>query len=247
MEAALTSRAPCARLQAVADAIAPGATVADIGTDHAHLLAWLSARGHIARGIGIDVASGPLTQARRTLSATRLAGITLRQGDGLQPLEVGEVDTVVLAGMGGARIMRLVDAAPRVVQPLQRLVMQPNTDWVAMRRWILEHGWALHDERMVCDRGKFYLVLVVQPQPGSQPGWTEDALHLGPRLLEARDPSFVAWLRHEQGRVQRALQGARAAQSHDDPRVTALHDHAQRLTRALTTREAAGNGTLERM
>ncbi|MCH9682526.1 MAG: class I SAM-dependent methyltransferase [Deltaproteobacteria bacterium] len=234
MEAQLkVSRIPSLRLRTVADCVAPGAVVADIGTDHAQLLAWLRIQGRITAGLGIDIAAGPLAQARRTLAATRTEGVTLRQGDGLSVLTPGEVDTVTIAGMGGARVIRMVDAAAAVVERLTRLVLQPNSDWTAVRRWLAARGWVLHQERMVEDRGKFYVVWAIQPRPGPAASWTEDELHLGPRLLLERPPAFTAWLQRERARVDQALRRASVAGPTKGPRLAALRAHADRLSRAL--------------
>lgn len=226
-----------ARLAAVADAIAPGASVADVGTDHALLLAWLRATGRIVRGVGIDLRPGPLAQARRTLQTTtdtaNTAEVELRRGDGLSPLRPGEVDTAVLAGMGGATILRLLEAAPQVVARLTSVVLQPNTDWTEVRRFIARRGWPLRDESMVHERDKFYVVLRVDPRPGPPARWSEDELRLGPRLLAARCPTHLAWLRHELARTDRALRRVSRHRAPDDPRRRALHAHAQRLARAL--------------
>lgn len=236
MEARL-SRELSARLRAVAEAVPTGSRVADVGTDHAQLLAWLRASGRIAGGIGIDVVAGPLEQARRTLAAVGVEGVELRRGDGLQPLRPGEVDVVVLAGMGGARIVRLLEAQRQQVEGLRMLVLQPNTDWVLVRRLIAERGWSLLGERMVEDRGKFYVVLTVEPRPGPAPQWSEDALLLGPRLRIERTPEFVAWLRHELRRTESAQRRASRARDRSDsqpsPRETALRVHAEHLRRAL--------------
>lgn len=232
VEAAL-GRGLSARLRAVADAIPAATRVADVGTDHAQLLAWLRAQGRIHSGIGIDVAPGPLAQARRTLAATGVDGVELRRGDGLQPLQPREVDVAVLAGMGGARILRLLDASASVVAQLDALVLQPNTDWVAVRRGVAARRWELAHESMVEDRGKHYVVLVVRPQPAADPGWTEDELALGPRLLAERPPAFLAWLRDEQQRTQRALARATASPRPDVSKLATLRAGAERLRRVL--------------
>lgn len=226
-----------ARLHAVAEAVAPGASVADVGTDHALLLAQLRATGRIARGIGIDLRPGPLAQARRTLEAAGTARVELRRGDGLTALRPGEVDTAVLAGMGGATIVRLLDAAPLVVARLDALVLQPNTDWTEVRRFIARRGWSLRHESMVQERGKFYVILSVDPRSAEPPRWSEDELWLGPRLLAAPSPTHQAWLRHELRRVDRARRRVGLHRAPDDPRLRDLHDRARRLRRALVSED----------
>jgi tRNA (adenine22-N1)-methyltransferase len=250
VETAALSLSP--RLRAVAEMVPAGARVADVGTDHAQLLAWLVVRERVSAGIGIDVNTGPLAQARRTLAAAGIEGVELRRGDGLAVLRPGEVDVVVLAGMGGARIVRLLEACPAVVDRLRGLVLQPNTDWVLVRRWVAARGFLLAGEAMAEDRGKLYVVLDVRPRPSeggpseggpreggpseAVPAWSEDELELGPRLLEERPPAFVAWLRHELRRTERAAARVTAGHrlgSEPDPRLSALHQRAERLRRAL--------------
>lgn len=237
VEAAALRLSP--RLRAVARLVPAGSRVADVGTDHALLLAWLVAHGGASAGIGIDVHAGPLEQARRTLAAAGVSGVELRQGDGLAPLAPGEVDVVVLAGMGGARIVRLLEARREVVERLQALVLQPNTDWVLVRRWVMERGMTLAGEVMAEDRGKHYVVLDVRPtaQIAHRAQWTEDELELGPRLLVERPPTFLAWLRHELDRTEHAA--ARVAMRREpgdppaDPRLIALRRRIALLRRAL--------------
>ena len=219
----------------MAELVPAGARVADVGTDHALLLAWLRAHGRASAGIGIDVNAGPLEQARRTLAAVGVEGVELRRGDGLTVLRPGEVDVVVLAGMGGARIVRLLDACPAVVGELRGMVLQPNTEWVLVRRWVAARGCSLAREAMVEDRGKFYVVLDVQPRRSeAATAWSEEQLELGPRLLVERPPAFVAWLRHELRRTERAATRVAArARLEPDPRLIALHQRAERLRHAL--------------
>ncbi|MEM9457238.1 MAG: class I SAM-dependent methyltransferase [Myxococcota bacterium] len=222
-----------ARLHAIANAIPAGARVADVGTDHAQLLAWLHAAGRITRGIGIDRRPGPLAQARHTLHTTNTVGVELRLGDGLTPLRPDEVDTAVLAGLGGLTMVRLLEAAPAIVERLTGLVLQPNTDWTEVRRFIARRGWSLEDESMVEDRNKFYVVLRVDPRPGPPLRWSEDELLLGPLLLLTRPPAHTAWIHHELRRIDRALHRIERHRDQNDPRAQDLRTHARRLRRAL--------------
>ena len=229
MDAALIRLSP--RLRAVAELVPEGIAVADVGTDHARLLAWLRARGRVTRGIGIDVVEGPLRQAQQTLAAAGVGGVELRRGDGLRPLRAGEVDAVVLAGMGGAKMVRLLEGSRGLVPTLARLVLQPNTDWARVRRWVMDRGELL-DERMVEDRGKFYVVLAIRPGIGAPPRWDEDDLLLGPRIRRERPAAFEAWIRHELRRVERALARAERGRDDGDERLRELRARRERLTAA---------------
>lgn len=214
------------RLAEVARHVLPGRPMADVGTDHAQLPASLVASGRVPSAIAIDNKAGPLEGARKTLLDAGLSAVELRRGDGLAPLRSGEVATVVLAGLGGARIVRLLEAWD-ALPSLQRLVLQPNTDWPAVRQLVGRRGFALVHETMVTERGHAYLTLVVDPSVTVDNPWCndDDALVLGPQLRVDRPAAWQRWVVEEHDRLQAALRTARTAGASD---VTALQ---QRLAR----------------
>ncbi len=202
---------PGPRLLSLADRVIPGRPIADIGTDHGLLPCWLLAEGRVPVAIGIDLRPGPLRAARQTAADWGLSGdprLSLRQGDGLQPLAPSEVDTVVIAGMGGLRIAALLHAAPRQRAALRRLVLQPNTEAPALRAALQDLGWRLVDEVICVEGGRDFLTLVAEPGAGAP--LTDAELLLGPVLLRDRPPSFLAWLGREKARLQAAAVAAQA-------------------------------------
>jgi HAE1 family hydrophobic/amphiphilic exporter-1 len=213
------------RLRAVAELVLRDRAMADIGTDHARLPAWLLGTGRVPRAIASDIGEGPLEEARRQLAG---APVELRRGDGLGVLEPGEIGTVVIAGMGADTIRSIVDGSPEVAAELERLVLQPNTGWVAMREWIAKHRWTLEDEVMVEDRGKFYVVFAVRPQAGENPGWDALDLELGPILRKRKGEVWRAWIDAERERVSAAMA---EIERHGDPSSDAAS--ALRSRRAL--------------
>ena len=190
--------------------------MADVGTDHAQLPVSLVASGHVPSAIAIDNKAGPLEHARKTLLDAGVRSVELRRGDGLVPLSPGEVATVVLAGLGGARIVRLLEAWP-ALPSLQRLVLQPNTDWPAVRELVGRRGFELTRETMVLERGHAYLTLVVDPSATVDNPWCddEDALVLGPQLRVDKPPAWRTWIASERARLQGALEQARRAGASD--------------------------------
>ncbi len=98
------------RLRAVAALVTSGGTVADIGTDHAYIPIYLIQTGAVSRAIAMDVNQGPLARAREHIAQYGLeASIETRLSDGLAALRPGEADSIVIAGMGGALMVRILD------------------------------------------------------------------------------------------------------------------------------------------
>jgi len=201
-----------ARLREVARHVLAGEPMADIGTDHALLPTCLVHEGTVPSAVAIDSRPGPLEHARATIKDFGVGNVDVRLGNGLLALRPGEAATVVLAGLGGAKIMALVDAWP-ASSALPRLIVQPNTDWARVRRWVAQRGFGLEAETMLYGGGHFYITLVLSPNVQTVHPWADDhdAWVMGPLLRHQRPAVWWAWIDAERKRLQRALGRARGA------------------------------------
>src|SRR5262245_22370460 len=142
------------RLAVVASFVPEGSVAADVGAGHGRLAAHLLRSGRCRRVVVVELSPSELA-----LSA-QVPGLERRLGDGLAPVRPEDgVDTVVVAGMGGAAIAGIVVRRPREV-PIRRWVLQPQTEAGHLRGRLLEDGLGLAAERLVEDTGRFYVVLV---------------------------------------------------------------------------------------
>ena len=181
-----------ARLQAAADLVLPGLPLADIGTDHAYLPLYLVKAGICPRAVASDKAISSIRAAIDLISAQDVSGrISPRCGDGLSVLEPGEVATIVLCGMGGLLMSDILQKGMRVLQKTRRLVLQPQSHIEAVRWWLAAHGWRIIEEKIVENKGFFYVLLAAEP---GKMVLTELEAEFGPYLLCKRDPVFRAWL-----------------------------------------------------
>ena len=90
------------RLRAVADLVTAGYQVADIGTDHAYIPIFLTETGKTDYAVAMDVNKGPLRKAQENICAYKMEEqIETRLSDGFSALKVQEVQSAVIAGMGG--------------------------------------------------------------------------------------------------------------------------------------------------
>ena len=149
------------RLAAIAQMVRPGRITADIGTDHGHLIVWLAAAGRIPRGFACDVNPKPLEKAVR---AAREAGVAqlvdCRLSDGLAALAGEPVEDIVIAGMGGELIARILEESPFSPREKggQRYLLQPMTKPDLLRQWLGEQGYGLERERCVEEGGFCYSI-----------------------------------------------------------------------------------------
>jgi tRNA (adenine22-N1)-methyltransferase len=140
------------RIKRLASCVARGERVADIGPDHGYLGIWLARQGVTDQVIMTDIAEGPLAIARR--NAEEYGGFDFRLGDGLAPLEPGEVDTVVIAGMGGETIIGILAADIEKTRSFPKYVLQPRTKAELLREWLTSAGFRITAEDTVPERGR---------------------------------------------------------------------------------------------
>lgn len=147
------------RLRLLAGWVPPGARLADIGTDHGYLPVWLSLRGQVSAAIASDLRKGPLEHARETGRLYGAAGIDFRLGNGLEGIAPEEADVIVIAGMGGENIASILEAAPWTADGAHTLLLAPHTKAEVLRRFLMDHGYAIRREALVEDRGTLYPVM----------------------------------------------------------------------------------------
>ncbi|MFZ5590398.1 MAG: tRNA (adenine(22)-N(1))-methyltransferase [Bacillota bacterium] len=204
-----------ARLSAIVRLIPPGSVVVDVGTDHAQLPIYLLISGLCPRALATELNRQPY---QRALAAVREAGLTgkidVRLGDGLSPLLPGEADVAVLAGMGGATMSKIIQAAsPAVLAGIKRLVLQPMADAGPLRLFLARSGFALVAEELVREGGQIYPVIAAEP--GEELCSDQMILELGPRLYEQRHPLLAALLAQQITDLDRVLAGLQKARRQD--------------------------------
>ncbi len=149
------------RLQRIADEITPGCSFADIGSDHALLPVYVAQHKLVQRAIATELNAGPLEQAQRQVRASGLTHmIDVRGGNGLEVLQVNEVDVISIAGMGGSLISTILEQGKDKLRGVHKLILQPNVGEEHVRRWLVQEGWFLTHEIILEEDNHIYEILV---------------------------------------------------------------------------------------
>ena len=150
------------RLSAAADMVRAGAVVADVGTDHAYVPIALCLSGRAVRAVASDINEGPLARARENIAVRGLsARIDTVLCDGLSAIEAYHPTDVLILGMGGELIARIVADAPFLRASGIRLILQPMTHPEAVRASLCEMGFAIVEERLVLEE-KIYQIFCAE-------------------------------------------------------------------------------------
>ena len=147
------------RLQTLVDMVKPGQRVADIGCDHAYVSIAL-AKDKDCSVIAADIKEGPLETAKENIKEAGLTDkIETRLSDGLAEFSKGEVDAVVIAGMGGHLIIDILKAAGDKLRPGIQLVLSPQSDLRLVRYELRKLNCFIEKEACISEGGKWYFVL----------------------------------------------------------------------------------------
>ncbi len=147
------------RISAIASLVQKGSRVADIGADHGRLSIYLRQHGIAKSVIATDLRQKPLQNAVKNITAAGVGGIDTRLCDGFDKICPDEIDTAVIAGMGGEVIAGIIDRASFVAQNKIKLVLQPMSSAEALREYLLSNGFFIDTELTVEEEGKVYTVI----------------------------------------------------------------------------------------
>jgi len=147
------------RLRFIAGFVSPGLRVADIGTDHGYVPVFLLREGICPRAIAVDVSAGSLQKAA---DLARRAGLEERMecrlSDGLSEVLPGEADSIVISGMGGILMRRILEDGLETVNSARELVLSPHRNPELILEFLEQHGFSIAADEMIEDKKRCYRV-----------------------------------------------------------------------------------------
>lgn len=177
------------RLLKIASLVTEGKKIADIGTDHGYIPVYLLNKGRVPYAILADVNKGPLENAKKEVRHNNLLDkVDLRLGSGIEVLERGEVDEVIIAGMGGILISQLLEAKSEVAKSLDKLILQPMQAQDELRKYLLNNGYDILDEVLVKEDFRIYEIIIAKYTGENTNIEDEIYLQVGKKLIENKDP-----------------------------------------------------------
>lgn len=197
-----------------------GESCADIGTDHAYIPIELAKKGF--RVIASDIMPGPLAIAAENVKKNG-ADVELRLGGGLSPIEKGEADTIIIAGMGGEMIEKILSDGADKTEGVN-FVLQPMNRQAELRKYLLNNGFYIIAEDLAVEGFKVYN-LIVATKDVSKSGQAllynnEAEMHLPVFLRE--NPCFEALYSKKKREFSKILSGLMKSKDADPEEVTKL-------------------------
>lgn len=235
------------RLQAIADMVTSGNRLVDVGCDHGYLPVSLMMNHKIPGAIATDVGKGPLARAREHITQYGMEeSIETRLCDGLRGVCAGEGDTLVIAGMGGPLMERILTEGADALPGFKELILQPQSDIGHFRHFLMENGFHIVQEEMILEDGKYYPMMKAVPAaPDSKEIWTREEEMFGKLLLEQLHPVLHKYLEREL-RIREEITGQlkNAAGEGAKKRLNEVEEEKQLILAALHRYESKGTDRL---
>ncbi len=177
------------RLAKILDFIEETDKVADIGTDHGYLLESCLLDKHVKFVQGIENKKGPYERAFSNLSkyiAENVAILSL--SDGLTKLDPS-INTVVIAGMGGELISKILENDLEKAKKLDKLLLEANSRTFELRQFLSNNHFEIIDEALVYEHSKYYEIIKAKYNENSKE-LSKKSCFFGPKLMSNQSIDF---------------------------------------------------------
>ena len=188
------------RLLAITDYIQTNDHVADIGSDHGLLPIYLAKLG-VEYIYASENKKGPYNRLKAKIQSSGYAQIVVDMADGLDTLPMN-VDTLVIAGMGGELIAKIISQGQSHLDHLKKMILLPHGNESELRQIISYFGFSIQDEQVIEEDGKFYEVIYAMNQPCLVCGIES---MFGPINIRKKTPTFIKKWKAEHDKIDDLL------------------------------------------
>ena len=172
--------------------------VAEIGCEHAYTSLYLVEKENASKVIACDINKGPIQGAQANIRRYGYEhAIETRLSDGTKMIKPGEVDTILVSGMGGGLVVKILSDSKGVVDACTELILQPQSEIFLVRRYLHENGFEITHEDMVIDEGKYYIMMRAIHSNKEQRYESEVCYQYGAKLLESKNVTLLEYLQKE--------------------------------------------------
>ncbi|MBB6624315.1 tRNA (adenine(22)-N(1))-methyltransferase [Clostridium gasigenes] len=183
------------RLEFIADHIDKVISLSDIGTDHGYIPLYALNKGLCEKAIASDINKDPLDKARLNALLEGMGDeLEFRLGGGLEPLKEGEVQAVIIAGMGGKLIKDILEKDITKVDNLDYLILQPAQNPEGLREYLYTNDYEIIAEDLCKDDGKYYELFKVKRKKDENTELDSIYYEISPKLLMSKHPLMKEYL-----------------------------------------------------
>jgi tRNA (adenine22-N1)-methyltransferase len=183
------------RLEKVISLIKLNERVIDIGTDHAIVPIELYKRDITSNLTATEVAKGPYDIALKNIKENGLKDkIRLILSDGFENISPRQFDTIVILGMGGSLISKIL--SPKKTKIRARLILHATNSHDLLRKKVSSLGYEITEEYFIKE-GKAENIIIVAERNPFKSRLTKYQRYLGPILMESKDKLVLEYYKKQ--------------------------------------------------
>lgn len=208
--------------------------LADIGTDHGYIPLYAVKNGLCSKAIAIDINKDPLDKAKIN-AILEGAGdeLEFRLGSGLKPLENGEVEVAVIAGMGGNLIRDILEDDIEKVSSIGYLILVPAQNPEVLREYLYNNDYEVICEDLCEEEGIYYELFKVRKKDGESAKLDSIYYEVSPKLLMQRHPLMKEFLNSKVENYKKILSFITDSTINAKERKTAIEDKINIITNMI--------------
>ncbi|MBQ7464840.1 MAG: SAM-dependent methyltransferase [Lachnospiraceae bacterium] len=154
------------RLEDIAAACEGCDVLIDIGCDHGLIPVSLLQKDSIRFAVASDINTGPLESAKRNAFEAGVSGrMRFVVSDGLAKIDLsdqlfsGKKTTLLISGMGGPLIEKIINEGGKKIEGIGNFVFSPHSKLADFRKYLGRSGFFIRNERLTKDEGKYYFII----------------------------------------------------------------------------------------
>ena len=192
------------RLEALTFFVPYNSKVIDVGTDHALLPIYLIENDLVCNPIiASDNKYGPLETAKKNIAMYDLQSkISLCLSDGLKEVE-SDFDCVIIAGMGGSLISKILNDSKEKLEKVKTLILQPNNSEYAVREFLKTNNFKITNDMIVYADDHYYTIMVAEH---GENDYDDYDLLYGPILRREKSINFLDMLNKKADKLYEIIQ-----------------------------------------
>lgn len=202
------------RMTLIYDLVRTGSRVLDVGTDHAIIPIELVKNKKSPCAAVTDISRPSLDKGERNIAAAWLSGLIKAYcTDGTLGVPLDSIDDIIIAGMGGELIVKILSQDERLRNGKLRFILQPMTKPEETRRYLYENGFTVLSETKVLSEGRVYAVISAE-YSGSKHEYSLSELLLGVTPMK-ENPADIIYAERLLSALETRLSGLKRAEEKD--------------------------------
>lgn len=195
------------RLQFIADHIDRCKTIIDVGTDHGYIPIYSVKNNLCEKAIASDINKDPVKKAEMNVALEGVkSSVEVRLGGGLEVINIGEAEAVVIAGMGGNLIRDILEKDIEKTASFKYLILQPAQNPEVLREYLYNNGYEIMEEDLCLDEGIYYELFKVKKSNKAEKVSLDPIYYeISPRLLKDKNKLMFSYLESKEEKYSKIL------------------------------------------